>query len=299
MLKGLASFIMSGLFQAVLVSIGFALVSLVLPPFGVVSGAAPALVALRIGRNRALQVVLIAAVVLSGIVLLISQSILTGIIYAVVQWLPVIPLAMLLRQQSHWGSVMQWLLLAGLALLLILHLAIEDLPVFWLSHFREIFEPAMQQTGVPQPEIDRLLPQMANLMTGLLAVSWVLTLILSLMLGRSMQASLYNPGGFASEFRELRLGQWPAIAGVVLLILVSLTHMAYFAEALMLVLLLYFFQGLAVAHGLANKLNWPPFVLVILYLLLLFVFVPMTVMVSAFGLIDSFADFRKRLSENS
>lgn len=294
-MKGFAAFVMSGMPQAVVAVLGFALGSLVFPPLGIISGAILALVALRQGVNTAivLLAILVSAAVILGSVL--GQPLTMGAVFGLIQWLPVIVLATLLRNSNSWQLVFQATLIATVLGLLLVHLSSDNLEVFWLGLLEQHVGPILEQAGVDAQRLTQVLPQYAKIMTGIVAVSLVLSTMLMLMLGRAMQASLYNPGGFADEFAELRLGLWPAGLVIVLILGSVALRQSLVGEALMIVMMLFFFQGLAVMHGLSRKLKWPSGMLVMLYVMLVLFFTPFALLLSVTGIIDAFADMRRRI----
>ncbi|CCE23164.1 hypothetical protein [Methylotuvimicrobium alcaliphilum] len=132
-----------------------------------------------------------------------------------------------------------------------------------------------------------------RLMNGLVAMMFGFAVTSSLLIGRWMQAALYNPGGFAEEFYRVRYPIYAlGVLGVVLIVT------ALFSEALLYDLLLvfmmpFFFHGMAVLHCTVDvserSKNYllPPY-------LLLFVMPQYAIVGMAFlGMADIFLNFRK------
>ena len=295
-MKAVAGFVMSGLPQAVVTALGFMLLSLIFPPLGILSGAVIALVALREGYYKASIVTVVLVVTLSLLAKLVAQPASLGLLSGIMQWVPVLLLALVLRVTSSWTSVMQLLLIAALAAIVVIHAAVPDLPGYWSGVLEKYVQPMLVQAGMPDLEINRVLPQLSRVMTGVLAVSVVVSAFLMLMLGRVMQASLYNPGGFAEEFANLRMGLWPAGLTFGLILMATLFKQPVLTEAVVIALGLFFFQGLAVVHGLSRKLKWPTGILFVLYVMLILFFTPIAAMLAVMGLIDAFADVRSRVA---
>jgi len=295
-LKAVAGFVMSGLPQAIVTALGFMLLSLVFPPLGILSGAVIALVALREGYYKASIVTVVLIVTLSLLAKLVAQPASLGLLSGIMQWVPVLLLALVLRVTSSWTNVMQLLLIAALAVILVVHAVVPDLPGYWLAVLEKYVQPMLVQAGMPDLEIDRVLPQLSRVMTGVLAVSVVVSAFLMLMLGRVMQASLYNPGGFAEEFANLRMGLWPAALTFGLILMATLFKQPMLIEAVVIALGLFFFQGLAVIHGLSRRLKWPTGILFVLYVMLILFFTPFAALLAVMGLIDAFADVRSRVA---
>lgn len=295
-MKRIAGFAMSGLPQAVITTLGFMLLSLIFPPLGILSGAVIALIALREGYYKAGIVTAVLIVALSLLASSIGQPASLGLLSGIMQWVPVLLLALVLRSTNSWTSVMQLLLIAGLGVILLAHAAVPDLPGYWSAVLEKYVQPMLVQAGMSSIEIERVLPQLSRVMTGVLAVSVVVSAFLMLMLGRVMQASLYNPGGFAEEFANLRMGLWPAGLTIGLILMATLFKQPMLTEAVVITLGLFLFQGLAVMHGLSRKLKWPAGIIFVLYVMLILFFTPIAVMLAVVGLIDAFADVRSRVA---
>ena len=117
-----------------------------------------------------------------------------------------------------------------------------------------------------------------------------------LMLGRSMQAMLYNPGGFREEFHALRISQTTTLALVGMILLVNVVE--GLPEAWIFYLAAPFaFAGLALAHALVAWKNASVFWLVAMYMLL--IFPTMMYLLILVAIVDSWYDFRGRLPKSS
>jgi len=287
---------MSGTPQSIFTALGFVLLSLFFPPLGILSGAVIALIALREGYYKASLVTVILIAAMSLLAKLIAQPASLGLLSGFVQWVPVLLLATVLRITSSWTSVTQLLLATALAVILIAHTVVPDLPGYWTGVLVKHVQPMFEQAGMSGMEIERVLPELARVMTGVVVASITVSTFLMLMLGRAMQASLYNPGGFAEEFAGLRMGLWPSGLALALVLMATLLRQAIVIEAVVVVFGLFFFQGLAVIHGLSRLLKWPASILFVLYVMLVLLFTPIAAMLAVMGLIDAFADFRSRFA---
>lgn len=132
----------------------------------------------------------------------------------------------------------------------------------------------------------------STMLTGVLAALLQMVTIGSLMLGRYWQALLYNPGGFGSEFRSLRLS--PAI---MVLLLVG-TLLPNFAPGLLVLTPVcsvpLAFAGLALIHGLG--VTRPT--LVLLYVLIVMFLQVVYPLLVVLAILDSLLDFRGRRAAN-
>lgn len=166
----------------------------------------------------------------------------------------------------------------------------------WMPHrfdpLVDMFKPFFDQIRKAEPEqflnqIDprRMVEEIMGLMTGLSA-------LVALLLARWLQAKLYNPGGFRTEFHQLRIP--PAVTGVLMLGLLAsqwLDEAMVVAPLLMLPLLL---AGIALVHGLLGRTGNRN-QLVLFYVMLVVFAGPAFVVLIAAAITDSFLDFRNRI----
>ena len=294
-LKALAEFIMQGLPQAVLATVGFAVLAMVLPPLGVVSTAVVALVALREGATQSVYVVVVSAVVLAVMMLLMHQPPVWGLLAGLVQWVPLLLLGLLLRYTTNWTITLQAALIFCLVAVLMVYLWVPDVPGLWESLLDKFARPALEKADMPAEKINEALQYSTGILTGVFAASLLLTMLLSLMLARAMQAAIFNPGGFSLEFRELRFGVWPAAVSVLLLLVMMVSEATLPGELITVAVVAFFIQGLAVIHGLVAQQGMMRGWLVGVYVLLAVLLTPVILLLAGLGWADAIVDFRRRL----
>ena len=118
--------------------------------------------------------------------------------------------------------------------------------------------------------------------------------IACLALARSWQAGLYNPGGFREEFHALRLSRKQLLLLVALMglgIVLAVPAASLLAWVPLLV------AGVALVHGFIGLKGMSGFWLVGFYALLLTTW-PTILIVLLLALVDTFADFRGRLTRS-
>ncbi|ANF58576.1 hypothetical protein [Halotalea alkalilenta] len=280
MLLAFAKWVMQGRYQA----IGVALAATLVPWFFWLGAAVVALCVLRKGTTQAAPV-LIAALIPSlfwwtqGDVLPVSCIVLVALMAGV------------LRARTRWSET----LIAGSLVSAVL----GQSGIFVPPDAGLLIEQLRQSSG----EIDALLTsyaqqgisidQLASLLIGVVTgLMMLLASVACLALARSWQAGLYNPGGFRSEFHQLRLR--PAELGVV--IAIALVGGLLGAPAALLVAWVpLLVSGIALVHGLLGIKGMNGLWLVGFYALLLTTW-PAIVIVLLLALIDSFANFRGRLA---
>ncbi len=294
--RSIAAFVLRGRWQAVLVTVIGAVLAQLFLPLGYFSGAAVALVTLRLGWQKGLSVI-----VLSMIAVGVLQPVLSpvfgrtglGMLLTAALWLPVWAIAQSLRRTMQPGRSVMLATLFGLMVVLGLSLASEDPVAWWQQTLNQAMEPALQE--LPQVEQEQLkagVGELALIMSGTSAMLLGLSLIISLVIGRWWQAMLYNPGGFGDEFRQLRLGKTSASVLLLILVAAGLSGNEFMAHNLpMVVLLPFMLQGLAVIHAIVKQRNAHAGWLAGTYALL-FVTGPMALLLAFAGVADNWFDFR-------
>lgn len=292
-MKALAAFVMRGRMQAILVTGVSALLSLLLPPLSYLSGAALSLVTLRVGPGAGLSVLAGAALAVGALALLLFGGPWIVGVFLIALWLPVWVLSVTLRRTVDLRRALLVAATFGVALVLGVYATVDDPAGWWLETYRQL----MAQTGSepPGPEASAALQEIARLMTGVAAAAFTLSVLGSLLIGRWWQALLFNPGGFRDEFHRLTVGRILAVAVMVLLALAAVlggAGGALAAELVMVALLLFLLQGVAVVHGLVGRTGASVGWLVAMYLLLLVAPPQTAVLLAVVGVVDNWFDFR-------
>ena len=194
-MRGLAEFIMRGRWQA----LGVAVLGSGSLLFGWVSAAAIALVTLRNGSASG------GWLTLWAILPAIMIAAISGDTGSVLLLLGTFSLAVILRESVSLSlAVMASVplaLLGGAALTLFNGVFLQELVATFNQALAQLEQELAQGEAAEMVFNAVSVPQVA----ALLATGNAVIALLSLILGRYWQASLYNPGGFGEEFRALRL----------------------------------------------------------------------------------------------
>lgn len=288
-MRALAEYIMRGRMQAILVVATAA----ALPMLFWLSAAAGSLVLLRRGLSDALGILVWA--LLPALVWWYFGEPRTLLVL-----LGTLALALVLRTSESWSRVL--LLSVGLGVIysLVLGSQFGELIAATVSELQALLPKMLegvyeQLTVAEQAKLESLL---APVMVGLMAAVLQIVSLLALLLGRYWQAQLYNPGGFGSEFRSLKLPA-PIAIGLLLVMLIAPNFGVELAMLMPLCSVPLAFAALALLHGLVTRGKLARFWLVGLYVsLLLFMQLvyPLLVMLAV---VDSLIDFRRRLTPDN
>jgi hypothetical protein len=305
-MRALASYIMRGRMQAVLVVVITAAFSLMLPPLSYFSGATVAIVTLRHGMPQGGLIIVLATVIIGLLTFFAMGNAALALAFVLVIWLPVWLLAAVLRQSISLVKTMTIAALVGAIVIAIVHLSVSHPATWWSEQvLNPLFNSMMIQSdlGVDQRDaLEKTLATLAQVMTGIVTAGIILSAILSLFIARWWQAMLYNPGGFKTEFQSLRFNKPLALVALVIftLALLNVNGLSGFAKDLSIVLLiLYVLQALALVHFAVAAFNANIAWLVVLYLLLLFALPQLTALLALVGLLDTWFNLRNYLPSTS
>lgn len=280
-MRALAELVMRGRTQAALV----AGIAALLPLLYWVSAAAVALVTLRRGTRDGAGLLLWAA--LPAGVWAYSVSDPTPLAVIVGTYL----LAVTLRDTVSWAKVLMLALPIGALAGWAMELVLGEYLIEVITQTEKLLGQTAGQTST---EIILDKEKLQQLMLGGLASVHTAIMLVSLILARSWQAGMFNPGGFRQEFHALRL----PLAYTAALLAVTLLCYQLDLELmrwLPLLLLPWIFAGFALVHGSFAKRDLGKPWLIGFYCSILFMgHIVISLLVFA-AVIDSLVDIRSRI----
>ncbi len=297
-MQGLARVAMRGPLPAILLIVSFALLALPFGPALLVSGALLALVTLRHGASAGLQALGGAALLAGAAAFGLTGRLGPAAVTVLACWIPLWAGAASLRRSGSQGSALVGLGFWVMGYALAMRVKYPDVQVFWRERLSALTAMVEAEGGtfLTAEQIDLY----SKLMHGASVALIYLALAGMLLLGRAWQAGLYNPGGFRSEFHTLRLPGWISPMGAVAALSSLLLSLADRAggladDAIIVLLLMFAMQGLAVVHAVSAAKAMARLWLVGLYALM--ILVPQLVMplLATAGIADRIVDFRRRM----
>jgi hypothetical protein len=293
--QGLAGFVMSARWRAVVVTVVSAAAALLLPPLAYVGAAVVGLVTLRLGAIEGFGVLAAGALLLMVLGIVQDGMALPLVSSGLVLWLPVWLLALLLRQTRALVLILQASALLGAVLVVLGYLWLGDPAAWWAPRLEDILGPLFSARGLDAAEY---IPELARWMTAMTAAALVLGILISLLWARAWQARLYNPGGFGAEFRALHLGRQFALASLAVVAVAQLPMAGLAgaaADIVFTLVVVYLLQGLALAHAVVHITKARRMWLIGLYGLLLFAAPQLVMLLALLGWLDAWIDVRARL----
>ena len=301
-MRAIAAFIMRGRLQAIIVAAGLALLGGLFPPGWLLSGGVVGLVTLVQGPREGMLNAFAATsivVLLSGVLALQPAMQAAGIF--VMLWLPIVWLLALVLYQSR--SLALTLLITavlGGAIVMAVYALVDAPAQWWYSHVIEQLLPLMKQAGMEIPDqaaFEADMRDASRIMTGTLAAIISFGLAVSLLIARWWQSEVTRPGAFGDEYRNLRLGATAAVITALLVVPAWITN-GGFAEMtsnlLIVALVLFMFQGLALGHAVVKQFGNNPAWLVVMYVVIVFSMPYGLLFAAVLGVLDNWFDFRAR-----
>ena len=274
-MRKLAQYTMRGNKQATMVAVLFAII----PVLFWISAALVALVILRKGYREGAQVFI------------------WSLLPAIAWWSNGDPtpaltligaagLASVLRYSASWAYVLVASLVAAVVSMPILASYLQDV----MMAFAEAGIQLEAQQKLPE-NVDKELLQ--TLMEGVLGAVHMAILLACVVLARWWQAALFNPGGFQTEFHQLRLPLW--LTGTLALAVFGLSNVTDMTQWLFVLSIPLLFAGLALVHGLVEQLKLSQAWLFAIYLALLLSSAVVFTILALLATLDSVFTVRQRL----
>ena len=269
----------------------------VFPPLFIVSSGILALVCLTHGLKESLIVAAIASIIWWGVCFLVQVNPSLAILFAI--WLPTILLAYQVKIKGDMNIIFIATIIMAIALwLLIVSQTGVDSAVFWQKMLVDEFIPLLEQLQM-EPEVISFFQtnqsQIATNLNSAVISAFMLVIWISLFIGRAWQAKLYNPNGFANDFKSLSMGKGLSIIGLAVVGLPFIQPFLLISDLQNTFMLLFLLQGLSVAHFFITVKKLPIFVATLMYIcIIIFPFVGTFILV--IGAVDNWYNIRAKFA---
>lgn len=295
----LANAIMKTPQQALLWSAMLGAATLVFSLFGVLSGAAVALITLSAGLMPGIRA-LMASLAGAGILAVFTDQ-WSALALAMLEfWLPAFVLAVVLGLS---GSLSRMLTVATAIMIsgvLITYLWMGSPEVFWLETMRQLVEGWRAQGIDIEPQAAMLLlEQLPTVLTMLVAMGVLMVWVSMVMLARWWQTRLYEMKPFSFEFQGVSLGNTLAgLMAIMLALILFVPEQLLIQDVLGVLSLAFMLQGLAVIHFVQRVKQISKGWLVLIYVLL-GVLPQMMMMVATLGWLENWINWREKFTSDS
>jgi len=290
LVRNLATYVLRGQKQAVIVALAFTF----LPLLSWVADVVLAFVTLRKGAKEG--GILLLWVVLPSIVFAILSYPQLWIYNVVGGSLVTYLLAVILRQTNGWAIVLQAAMILGIVGVAIVYLVIPDIGAMWVKQLTSYVLVLKQQFNLDMSatQLQQNVQLFSKIATGVQAALILIGDIVNLFFARWVQSTMYNPGQLKPELFNIRLG---TIAASLLAVtaLAAISGVDFAIDCLPVVVLPYVFAGLSLLHNIAAIIKKPKAWLAGFYGLWILFFPYVTILLVGLVLADGWLDFRKKL----
>lgn len=295
----LAKAIMKSPQQALMWSAMLGAATLVLSPFGVLSGAAIALVTLAAGLVPGLRA-LLASMAGAGLLTVFTGQWSTFSLAVFEFWLPALALSVVLGASASLSRLLQVATGLMLLALVITYLWVGSPEAFWLETMRQLLEAWQAQGIAIEPTAASLLvEQLPAVLTMLVAMGLLLVWVTMAFLARWWQTRLYDMASFSTEFQAISLGNsLAALMALMLVLVLFMPEQLLIQDALGVLSLIFMLQGLAVIHFWQRVKKVSQGWLILIYVLL-GVLPQMMMMVATLGWLENWINWRDKITSDS
>ncbi len=296
----IAKFAMRSPMAASINAAAYAVFALFFAPFMIVSGAIIGLATLRFGAAEGVRVSGVAILVAAVAYYVLLQQAAAGVLLCLT-WVPALIVGWALRRSESQGLAMTICALFAALYAASVRALVPDVVAYWTLRLEALGETVRAQGGTffDPEEIALAAGVMHEATVVVMCLYWMVTIVLA----RWWQAELYNPGGFGGEFRGLVLPRVvsPIAALVAVLALLQLSAGGVHglpSDLLVVLVVLFASQGLAVIHHRVHKLGLAKWWLLGFYVLLIVMPHRIGLMLAFIGIVDTLADLRRLRREN-
>jgi hypothetical protein len=250
-------------------------------------GAVPALVVLMRGPRAGTMVAAGAVMLLALAVWFVGRPLPVGLIYAAWVLGPPLALAVLFQRTGSLSISLQVAVLAGVVLLLVLHMTLGDPEQFWAPRVRDL-AAEMHRRGLPMDfEQDQFVETLARTLWGWVTVLTVLLAMCALFLARWWESRNGQHGRFGAEFQQLRLGIALGSVSAVAIVASMVSERPLVDDLARLFLGALLIVGLAAAHRFKATGRLGGAWLWLIYILLVLAAPIMVAVLAGWGFVDN------------
>lgn len=294
-MRAIAKFAMRSPTAASINAAAYAVLALFFAPFMVFSGAIIGLSTLRFGAAQGLRVLAV-AIAVAGVAYYVLLQQPAAALLLCASWLPALVAGQILRTSESQGLGLTVCALFAAIYAASVRLLVPDVAANWTTRLQALGETVTNQGGTffDSAEIVVVAGVMHEATVVVACVYWMT----SLLLARWWQADLYNPQGFGAEFRRLVIPRTvlpvaALIAALAMLQLLSGAGQGLASDLLIVLVVLFAFQGLALIHHRVHKFGLAKWWLVGFYALLILMPHRVGLILAFIGIADTIADVRR------
>jgi hypothetical protein len=241
-LKNFSEFLMKGRREATIA----AMLTAAVPFLGWLSLAIVALVTLRKGLRDGLFVLcwslipaIISAYLMTGTTIIAAESLIS---YALV-W----GLALLLRATASWRYVLEVSFGLALVIIIFFYWLIPDLNDIYAHYLMDVYRNAGTNAD-SYTDAQSFIDQLVYYLLGVQTTLYILHNLFALLVGRGLQATLFNPGGLSQDLKMIRLDWIPVLVAVICLVAGLKMSYAWALDTFPVLVVFFLIAGFSLIH---------------------------------------------------
>ena len=251
-MKALGNYLLRTRVHAILTLSLLSMGALLAPPFSyVISGAPMGLVALRKDWVVGLQVAAGSLLLLMLMAAALGLSPGVPLAFLIFVWLPIILCSYVLRITQSQGLMLLSAGTIGVFSTIIVYIMLDDIQNQWQAWFETLKAYAADEPQTLQ-QLEQAQQFISPMLSAIIPSGFIASIVITMLLARWWQSSLFHPGGFRIEFYRMRMPRSVAfgtLAGLVVLFLAPDSVSVAIRDCVVMMLVLYLFQGLSTIHG--------------------------------------------------
>jgi hypothetical protein len=294
------NYILSGQVQAIGVISFLSLLYLLVPPLGfLASGAAVGLVILRKTGVLAIQIVLGSLLMTLGFALILGFPLDWTLELLLSLWIPVYICSLVLKKTESQAAMSIVVALIAAAYVIFSYISIGDVEARWRNSLIALSDQGFVAGSEEQRQL--MMDFMPPLLNAAMAAIIVISMMATMLVARWWQSGLFNPGGFRKEFHAFGLPKQlalPTVVAIGLLFIIDSGFSAPMRDLLVVIVILYMFQGIASIHRIVLNRAMSRTWLVTMYCLLVLLPQLMVIFIAWIGMTDSMLNVRISSDDN-
>ena len=269
--------------------------TLLLPVLQLFSGIIIVLLVVHQGARLAAIEAVIAGAILAVVSLVVGAPVMQVMVDALTTWVPALVLAAVLVATRSMMLTMQLSALIAAVAVLGFHVVVGDLTAFWEPVMTFTLEWARTNGLVEQAQVIESSPgQMAHALTVAFVLwGWTKAALFLFFGNRLATVAPYETGPYG-RFCDLNFGRVIALLVAIASLAAFATDVASLQSVAIVLLGVFWLQGLAVVHWMQVDGELPLFVVIAVYVLLPFLHVFLVMALEVVGYTDAWFGFRRR-----
>ena len=293
-MRAFGNYILSGRLQAIGVVSFLSLLYLLVPPLGfLASGSALGLVVLRKTETLAVQIVLGSLLMTLGFAMILGFPLDWTLELLISLWIPVFICSLILKKTENQAAMSIVVALIAAAYVIYSYVSIGDVEAWWRTSLIALSDQGFVAGSEEQRQL--MMDYLPPLLNAAMAAIIVICLMSTMLVARWWQSALFNVGGFRKEFHAFALPKqlaFPTVVAIGLMFIADSGFSAPMRDLLVVIVMLYMFQGIASIHRIvlnrAMSRSW----LVAMYCLLVLLPQLMVIFIAWIGMTDSMLNVR-------